>query len=63
MYQDVEKYLVLGGVKGDCVLRLRVPLMTLIEYKGVVALAVDWGFRGEGGEEDLQMGKGSILTN
>ena len=44
MYSDIEKYVVLNGVKSDYSFRLRVPLTSLIEYKGVVGLAVDQAF-------------------
>lgn len=41
VYNDMEKLLVLAGVKNDSFCRIRVPLVTLIEYKGVVGLVVD----------------------
>lgn len=44
MYNDLEKFLILIGVKNDPFCRLRVPLATLIEYKGVVALVVDQSY-------------------
>lgn len=41
VYSDLEKHVVLGGVKSDWAFRLRVPLMCMVEYKGVVALVTD----------------------
>ena len=41
VYSDLEKYLVLGNLKSDNGFRLRVPLISLVEYKGVVALVLD----------------------
>ncbi len=47
VYSDFERHVILTGLKADASLRLRVPLVTLIEHKGVVALAMDQGYLGQ----------------
>jgi hypothetical protein len=44
VYSDIEKFVVLPHLKTDTNFRLRVPLLALIELKGVVALVTDQSY-------------------